>query len=489
MLKIAIPRIRITDMVMRSTLLCAAAMLAASAGAYDQKPQSTQAAAKFREASAARPNIVVFLADDLGYLDTAPYGDPDARTPNLARLAASGLAFDQAFVASPACAPSRAALLTGLMPARNGAEANQKAPDADIRKLPAYLQSLGYEVVAFGKVSHYRQTGLYGFDHFEHDTYHDPEGIPSAVRWLKARTSKRPLAIFVGSNWPHVPWPRSSEGYRPEALSLPEKTIDTPMTREMRARYYAGVSRMDQELGDVLNTVDATLGRNTFVLFSSDHGAQWPFGKWNLYDTGTRVPMVVRWQGKVAAGTRTDAMVSWVDILPTLVDVAGGKPPQGLDGQSFARALKPGSTWRGRETIYATHNNDGNVNVYPMRSVRTPKWKYISNLHPEYVYTTHIDQYVRNIDDSGRYFPSWRRSTDPEAQQIVNSYYRRPAEELYDLEADPAERNNLAADSRYKTVLRSLRQKLKVWRTKQGDTRPVEGTPHFDVGPIDGKVD
>ncbi|APW74011.1 hypothetical protein BWD40_15430 [Sphingopyxis granuli] len=121
--------------------------------------------------------------------------------------------------------------------------------------------------------------------------------------------------------------------------------------------------------------------------------------------------------------------------------------------------------------------------------MRTPKWKYISNLHPEYVCTTHIDQYVRNIDDSGRYFPSWRRSTDPAAQQIVNSYYRRPAEELYDLEADPAERNNLAADSRYKTVLRSLRQKLKVWRTKQGDTRPVEGTPHFQEGPIDGKVD
>lgn len=124
-----------------------------------------------------------------------------------------------------------------------------------------------------------------------------------------------------------------------------------------------------------------------------------------------------------------------------------------------------------------------------MRSVRTPKWKYISNLHPEYVYTTHIDQYVRNIDDSGRYFPSWRRSTDPAAQQIVNSYYRRPAEELYDLEADPAERNNLAADSRYKTVLQSLRRKLKVWRTKQGDTRPVEGTPHLQEGPIDGKVD
>jgi N-sulfoglucosamine sulfohydrolase len=174
----------------------------------------------------ARPNLVVFLADDLGN-DLTPWGDKNVRAPNIAKLAQSGMVFDRAFVASPACAPSRAALLTGLMPARNGAEANQKAPRQDVRKLPAYLHDLGYEVVAFGKVSHYKQTGMYGFDHFEHDSFHDPDGIASAISWLKARKSTKPLVIFVGSNWPHVPWPETTEGYDPAAITLPPKTVDT----------------------------------------------------------------------------------------------------------------------------------------------------------------------------------------------------------------------------------------------------------------------
>jgi N-sulfoglucosamine sulfohydrolase len=112
----------------------------------------------------ARPNIVVFLADDLGYSDTTPTGDRNARSPNLAKLSAESLNFEQAFVASPACAPSRAAMLTGLMPARNGSEANHERAGAAIRKLPSYLQAQGYQVVSFGKVAHYEQTLSYGFD-------------------------------------------------------------------------------------------------------------------------------------------------------------------------------------------------------------------------------------------------------------------------------------------------------------------------------------
>ncbi|MEP9358543.1 sulfatase [Sphingomonas sp. KR3-1] len=435
----------------------------------------------------ARPNLVIFLADDLGR-DVPPWGDGNARTPNITQLAKDGVSFDRAFVASPACAPSRAALLTGLMPARNGAEANQQAPRDDVRKLPAYLHDQGYEVVAFGKVSHYRQTGMYGFDHYEHDNFHDPEGIPSAIRWLKARKDKsKPLAIFVGSNWPHVPWPTTTEGYDPAALKLPPKTVDTDITRDARARYYAAVSRLDQELGDTLAAVDATLGPDTFVLFSSDHGAQWPFGKWNLYDTGTRVPMIVRWRGHVVPNTRTDAMVSWVDILPTLVDLAGGKPAADIDGRSFAAALTTKVRFQGRSEIYTTHNNDGSVNVYPMRSVRTDQWKYINNLHPEYTYTTHIDQWVQRVD-SGTYFPSWRRAAakDPAAKDIVTRYFHRPAEELYDVKADPEERHNLATEPRYAPVLKRLRARLAAWRAAQKDDHPVAGTPHFEEGPIDG---
>ncbi|MFV0623370.1 sulfatase [Sphingomonas sp. ac-8] len=442
-----------------------------------------------RAAAPARPDLVVFLADDLGN-DLPSWGDANVRAPNLTRLAESGMVFDRSFVASPACAPSRAALLTGLMPARNGAEANQKAPRADVRKLPAYLHDLGYEVVAFGKVSHYKQTGMYGFDHFEHDSFHDPEGIAAAIRWLKARKDTRPLAIFVGSNWPHVPWPDTTQGYDPARLSLPPKTVDTPTTRDARARYYAAVSKLDQEVGDTLAAFDQVLGPDTFVLFSSDHGAQWPFGKWNLYDTGTRVPTIVRWPKHVKPGTRTSAMVSWVDILPTLVDVAGGTAPEGIDGRSFAPVLRGTPGARGRAEIYTTHNNDGSINVYPMRSVRTDRWKYIANLRPDTVYTTHIDQWVKRVD-SGKYFPSWREAarSDPAAKAIVDAYYRRPKEELYDLSTDPDETRNLAGDPRHAAVLTSLRTKLATWRAWQQDDHPVEGTPHFKRGPLYGEPD
>lgn len=429
----------------------------------------------------ARPNIVVFLADDLGLLDTSPYGSRDARTPNLDKLASEGQLFERAFVASPACAPSRAALLTGLMPARNGSEVNQQAPVSWVRKLPSYLQEQGYEVVAFGKVSHYKQTAMYGFDHFEHDTFHDPDGVPAAVEWLKNRKSTKPLAIFVGSNWPHVPWPKTTEGYDPAKVGLPDKSVDTPITRNARARFLAAVTRLDTELGQVMTASDAALGPNTFVLFSSDHGTQWPFGKWDLYDTGIQIPMIVRWRGHVAPKSRNSAMVSWVDILPTLVDVAGGKTPVDLDGKSFAGVLS-GATPVGRSEIFTTHTGDGRVNVYPMRSVRTDRFKYIRNLHPDWTYTTHIDQFVDRVD-SGAYWPSWLAAAekDKRAKQIVDSYYTRPAEELYDVIADPAEKHNLAGDSRYASTLSDLRKRVDQWMLVQGDTmRPAKGPPHLD---------
>lgn len=457
----------------------AAAIAAASIGAL--------ATASAQQGDApARPNIVVFLADDMGYKDFGAAGDRNVRTPNLDRLASEGLTFDRAFVASPSCAPSRAALLTGYMPSRNGAEGNHEIPAAGVPKLPGYLRSLGYQVVAFGKVAHYETTGMYGFDRFEHDRFHDPEAVTSAIRWLRNRKDKRPLALFVGSNWPHVPWPASGEGYTPDKVTLPAKSVDVPVSYQARARYYAAVTRMDKELGETLQLVDAKLGKDTFVLFSADHGAQWPFGKWNLYDTGTRVPMVVRWTGRIRPGTKTGAMVSWIDILPTLVEVGGGEAPLEIDGRSFATAFSAPQSFKGRPEIYTTHNSDLKMNVYPMRSVRTDRWKYIANLHPEYVFTTHVD--LAPAKGDGGYFPAWRRAaqTDPKARRIVEQYYRRPAEELYDLAADPDETRNLAADPKYRAVLGELRLKLAGWRTAQNDDRPVKHPPHLEEGPVDG---
>src|SRR5687768_7570865 len=223
-------------------------------------------ATRLLAADPAKPHLVIFLTDDHTVLDSSVYGSKDVRTPNMQRLAAAGLTFDRAFVASPSCAPSRAALLTGLMPARNGAEPNHSKPRAELKKLPAYLKELGYEVVAFGKVSHYQHTGDYGFDHFAHDKYHEDVAIPNGIKWLRERKAEKPLCIFFGTNWPHVPWPNDTAGNDPNRVLVPPTHVDTAVTREARARYYAAVERMDAELGNAFDAANEVLGRNTFFI-------------------------------------------------------------------------------------------------------------------------------------------------------------------------------------------------------------------------------
>ncbi len=431
-----------------------------------------------------KPDIVIFLSDDQSRLDASPYGARELRTPQMQRLADAGLTFDHAFVASPSCAPSRAALLTGLMPARNGAEANHSKPRAELKKWPAWFQELGYEVAAFGKVSHYRHTADYGFDRFAHDTFHDHAAIPAAVEFLKGRdrATSKPLCLFVGSNWPHVPWPEDVRGYDPAALPLPAGSVDTPETRGWRARYAAAVTKADDDLGAILDAVRATLGKSTLFLFSSDHGAQWPFSKWNCYDAGIRVPLIVSWPGAVKPGTRTDAMVSWVDFLPTLLEAAGGEAPADIDGRSFLPVLR-GEETDHRDRIFTTHSGDGRWNVYPIRSLRTAGWKYILNLHPEFAFTTHIDL-PGNLGQRS-YFSTWEAAarSDTRAADLVKRYHARPAEELYDLAADPHEGRNLAADPQHAEWLETMRDELQAWMIAQGDRRTVFAEPRLLADP------
>jgi uncharacterized sulfatase len=434
-------------------------------------------------ASAPKPNLVIFISDDHSMLDSTVYGAKDVKTPNMQRMADAGLTFNHAFVASPSCAPSRGAMLTGLMPARNGAEPNHSKPRAEIKKLPAYLQELGYEVVAFGKVSHYQHTIDYGFDYFAHDKFHEDVAIPEGIKWLRARRSDKPLCIFYGCNWPHVPWNAESEGFNPATLTVPGTHVDTTATREARVKYYDAIARMDTELGNVYDAAREVLGaENTFFLHSSDHGAQWPFGKWNCYDAGIRTPMIAVWPGKIPAGARTDAMVSWIDILPTLVELGGGRAPQGIDGRSFAAVLRDPKKAH-RDKIFTTHSGDGRMNVYPTRSVRTSDYKFIRNLHPEYYYTTHVDL-VQAAEGPG-YFKSWieKAKTDSAAAAVVLRYHERPAEELYDLRNDPLELNNLAASPEQASRLAGLRRDVDAWMKEQGDEGKIYGEPRLLTDP------
>ena len=430
-------------------------------------------------AAAERPDIVVFLTDDQSQTDLTPYGGDEFRTPNMQQLAESGMTFTSAYVASPTCAPSRGALLTGLMPARNGAEPNHAKPRAEIKKWPAYFQELGYEVVAFGKVSHYRHTAGYGFDYFAYDTFHDHRGIAAAVEFLQERASRvtrRPLCLMVGSNWPHVPWPEKDSSYDPGKLPLPVTSVDTPETRQWRARYAAAVTKADDDLGTIRAAASSFLGRNVIFLFSGDNGTQWPFAKWNCYEAGVRVPLIVSWPDRVKPGARTDAVVSWVDYLPTLLEAAGGKPPRDIDGKSFLRVLR-GKSSAHRKEVFTTHAGDGNWNIYPIRSLRIGGWKYIRNLRPDLAFTTHIDL-AGNLGQRD-YFSTWEEAakTQPAAATTVTRYHARPAEELYHLETDAAEQKNLAADPRYSSRLKEMRRKVDKWMRSQGDTGRIYGEP------------
>lgn len=429
------------------------------------------------QSPAARPDIVVILADDFGLLDGSPWGAAPGHTPNLQALADAGLVFDQAFVVSPSCAPSRAALLTGLWPARNGAESNHHKPKAELQKWPHDFRDLGYETAAFGKVAHYRHTADYGFDHFAHDTFHDHGGIQASVDFLRSRqqsateSPSRPLCLMIGSNWPHVPWPEISadagNNESSDLLPLPAGSIDTPRTQHWRRRYVAAVKKMDQDLGTILQAVRQHLP-NAIVVFTADHGAQWPLAKWNLYDAGIRTPLIVAWPGQIAPG-RTMAMVSWIDLLPTLLEVAGGVPRPDLDGRSFLPVLLRAAAQH-RDAIYASHVNDNRMNVYPMRCVRTQRWKYIRNLRPDAAFTTHIDLVGGRLGQRD-FFSEWEAAakTDATAAVLLQRYHQRPAEELFDLQADPCEQRNLAAQPEHSDQLQALRSQLDQWLTDTGD--------------------
>jgi len=428
-----------------------------------------------------RPNMVVFLSDDHGCLDSPVYGGALVKTPTMQKLAADGMVFDRAFVASPACGPSRAALLSGLMPARNGAEPNHTLPRPETQIMVKILQEQGYEVVAFSKVAHgNKHPEMVGFDHWQDARR---EQIAKRVaNYLQRRTAQKPLCLMVGDHRPHVPWIAQST-YDPNAVVLPEHFIDTKETREHWARYLTDVTGMDATMAEIDRLARAHFGTDDYLfLYTADHGAQWPFGKWNLYDAGTRTPMIVRWPGKIAPGARTEAMVSWIDIMPTLIECAGGTDPEGIDGKSFADVLLGKST-RHRDAIYTTHSGDGVMNVYPIRAVRTERFKYIRNLRPDCYHSNHSD--ILRKDGAGAYWDSWDEAAqrDPKAAAVVAKYYQRPPVEFYDLTKDPTEQHNLVNDRQYVEQIEKMSAMLNKWMKAQGDTQKVFREPYPTSGP------
>ena len=431
--------------------------------------------------SSTRPNIVVFISDDHSMADSQAYGSTEVRTPNMARLAAEGLKFTHAFVASPSCGPSRTALLTGLWSARNGAQPNHTPKRPEVASLPPVLHALGYEVAAIGKVAHNVFAKDHGFDYIEGPNQGFSE-TAAVAKFLATRDASKPLCLFVGTRHPHTVW-SAERTYDPAAVKIPATHIDTAVTREERASYLTDVTKVDTLLGEVRALARERSPGDTLFIYTADHGAAWPFGKWNLYDAGIRIPLIMAWPGHLKPGTATDAMVCWPDLLPTFIELAGGQVPAGLDGKSFAAVLR-GTATAHRDRVFSTHSGDNDFNVYPIRSVRTREWKYIRNLHPEFQHHTHIS---RSSGPSGLvYWKTWIAAAekDPKAAAIVKRYSERPAEELYDLTADPYEQSNLAADPKHAARLAVLRADLDTWMKAQGDQQSVFGKPLLRGEPV-----
>lgn len=434
-------------------------------------------------AKQSQPNILLFIADDHGFEQCEPYGADYVQTPNIAKMAEQGLVFDRAYVASPASGPSRAAMLSGLGSARNGAIANHQVPTKESQTMVKLLQNQGYEVVSIGKVAHNMQHPLLcGFDYLDIEASAD-EIATSVKRYLDERTSEKPLCLIVGDRRPHVPWSDNTI-YDPDEVEVPSYLIDTPMTREHWARYLGDITAMDSMLGDVKALFEDYLdGDNYLSIYTADHGAQWAFGKWNLYERGVRTPLIVCWSGHIKQRVRTDAMVSWIDIMPTLIDIAGGETPDGIDGYSFADVLKNPKNEH-RTEIYTTHTSDGIMNVYPIRAVNDGEFKYIRNLCSGCYHSNHSD--IQRKDGAGAYWDEWDElaKSDKHVQEVLDHYYKRPAVELYNIVEDPFESHNLAEDPQYSAKLKKLSDKLDIWCKQQGDTFVVPRKPYPLSGPV-----
>ena len=420
--------------------------------------------------SRSRPNVVIAIADDLTWHDLGCYGNRDVQTPHLDQLAKEGLRFTHAFTATAMCAPTRQQLYTGLFPVRNGAYRNHSRVKKGTPSVVHHLRKLGYRVGLCGK----RHIG-------PPDSFPFEKVTPETIGEFMSRSKDEPYCLVYASNSPHLPWTAGDASkYDAASLKLPLWVLDVPETREAFTKYYAEVTDFDREVGVCLAAVEASGTKdNTIFIATSEQGAQFPRGKWTCYDTGLRVALLVRWPGLVKPGSVSSAMVQYVDIVPTILAAAGGDPTsikvggRGFDGRSFLAVLK-GDRTEHHDAVFGVHTTRGIINgseCYPIRSVRTRTHKLILNLRHEDEFQNVL---TTGMDNSG-YWQSWKRhaKTNPRAKRFVEGYRRRPAVELYDVQADPFELNNLADAPEFAEIKAQLRDRLAVWMKEQGD----EGVP------------
>lgn len=415
------------------------------------------------------PNILLFMADDMTYHDM---DNEEISTPNLDQLRSEGITFDKTFNSSPMCAPTRMSLYTGIHPVRNGAHPNHSKVYPHIESWPQYLEEFGYRTALIGK-RHEAPKENFPFE-FLGGRHHDGgKGVDmdlSKVRSFMEDNKSEPWSLIVSSNQPHGPWNRGNAySYDPDEIDLPPYLVDTPETREAMTKYYAEISYMDKQVGTVLQYLKETgQEENTIVIYLTEQGSHLPHSKWTVYDTGVRSGAVIRWPGVVSPGQSSEAIIQYVDILPTLIEALGGSPGEyDFDGSSFLPVLK-GDKEEHSDYAFSVQTSKGIYNgpeAYGIRTVRSENYRLIWNVN-------HENDFSNLVTGGYGPFESWERKAeegDPFAKKRVQMYKKRPEFELYDLRKDPFELNNVADDPAYESVREELKKELDQWMEQQGD--------------------
>lgn len=419
------------------------------------------------------PNVLIIIADDATYNDLPLYGGLNVKTPNIDQLSKEGLTFNKAFLSMSMCAPCRAELYTGMYPARNGVCWNHSPVRSGTKSIVHHLGDLGYRVGIAGKI-HVSPQEIFPFEKVEglerdcgsKTAKYDPSGLKMFINQDK----NQPFCLVVALVVPHVPWTVGDPShFNPEELKLPPYLADTPETRENYARYLAEIEVLDIQVGKTLKMLKETgEANNTIVIFTSEQGSQFPGCKWTNWNTGVHTGFIVRWPGKVQAGTRSDALIQYADVLPTLVEAAGGNPQSAFfSGSSFLPVLL-GKTDHHRNYAYFMHNNVPAGPPYPIRSVTDGKYHYIRNLRPELL---NIQKHMMSGMGENHYWSSWLfyASDNNHTLRMVNRTMNRPKEQLYRMDKDPYEMKNLSKDPEYSRIKKRLSDELSRWMKIQGD--------------------
>jgi N-sulfoglucosamine sulfohydrolase len=450
-----------------------------------------------------RPNILFILADDHSWLHTSANGTKELHTPAHDRIAREGVRFTHSFCASPSCTPSRASILSGRHVWQTGEAGllyGAVPPD-----LPLYTQLLkkgGYWVGFTGKGWGPGDWRALGLDRNpcgrQFNDVKRAEKPPAGVderdyaanfqAFLKERPSGEPFCFWFGSTEPHRlydPGRGLRMGKKLEDVAVPPFLPDSLEVRSDILDYYTEIEWFDAQIAKLLKILEDT-GEldNTMIVVTSDNGMPFPRAKANLYDWGTRMPLVIRWGAKIKGGRTVDDLVSHVDFAPTFIEIAGVKAPEGMAGKSLVPLLysgKSGVVDPARDHVFTAMERHTVARPdyagYPMRALRTSQHLYIRNYLPdqwptggEYVgsnKTTHGD-----IDGGPAkdflLLPATRVKFRREVELCLN---KRPAEELYDVTADPGQVNNLAANPLYGAVKIDMSRRLDDYLRQTKDPR------------------